>query len=210
MTRYLPRSLAGSCFTIAALLSLPGTLAAQGAAAAKPDGRLAYVPADVTFMTGMIGHHAQAVLIGGWAPTHGASKSLQALCERIVVGQRDEILTMQTWLKDHHEPVPAVDPEMGNMPGMDESGLMPGMLSYEELHALDQARGTEFDRLFLTDMIKHHNGAITMVNTLFGTPGGGEEERMYKIASDIYADQTTEIDRMTKMLAALPQQGHGQ
>ena len=184
--------------------------AAQGAAPAKVDGRTAFVQADVAFMTGMIAHHAQAVLIAGWAPTHGASKSLQALCERIVVGQRDEILTMQTWLKDHNQPVPQPDAEMGNMPGMDESGLMPGMLTYEDLHALDQARGSDFDRLFLKDMIKHHNGAITMVNTLFGTPGGGEEERMYKMASDIYADQTTEIDRMTKMLNAIPTQGHGQ
>lgn len=210
MTRLSSRPTGRALLALAAILAVPAIAAAQGSDASKVDGRKAWVPADAAFMTGMIGHHAQAVLIAGWAPSHGASKSLQALCERIVVGQRDEILTMQTWLKDHDQPVPAPDPAMANMPGMDESGLMPGMLNYQELHALDQARGTDFDRLFLTDMIKHHNGAITMVNTLFATPGGGEEERMYKMASDIYADQTTEIDRMTKMLNAIPSQGHGQ
>jgi uncharacterized protein (DUF305 family) len=208
MIRRTSPLLAGAFLLAAALATAPA--AAQNAGSTKVDGRTAYVQADVAFMTGMIAHHAQAVLIAGWAPSHGASQSLQSLCERIVVGQRDEILTMQTWLKDHNQPVPQPDAAMGNMPGMDESGLMPGMLTYEELRALDQARGADFDRLFLTDMIKHHNGAITMVNTLFGTPGGGEEERMYKMASDIYADQTTEIDRMTKMLNAIPAQGHGQ
>jgi len=92
---------------------------------------------------------------------------------------------------------------------MDESHLMPGMLTADELNALDKARGVEFDRLFLTDMIKHHQGAITMVNSLFGSQGAGEEETIFRFASNVYADQTTEIDRMTHMLAALPPQGHG-
>lgn len=194
-----------------ALAASSGTVQAQaGAAESNVDSaRRTYTAADVFFMTGMIGHHAQAVLMAGWAPTHGASKSLQALCERIAVGQTDEIVLMQRWLRDRHEPVPAGDASMDMMPGMDESHLMPGMLTAVELNQLDQARGAEFDRLFLTFMIKHHQGAITMVNTLFGSQGAGEEETIFRFASNVYADQTTEIDRMSQMLAALPPQGHG-
>jgi len=161
-----------------------------------------YTPADVHFMAGMIGHHAQAVLMAGWAPSHEASAAVRALCERIVVGQRDEIVLMQRWLEERHEPVPVVDPAHFTMPGMDRSMLMPGMLSAEQLAQLDRARGTEFDRLFLTFMIQHHQGAITMVNQLFGSHGGGEQETVFRFASDVFADQSTEIDRMNRMLEA--------
>ena len=89
------------------------------------------------------------------------------------------------------------------MPGMDHASLMPGMLTAEQLEQLDSSRGPEFDRLFLKFMIQHHQGAITMVNQLFGSQGGGEEEIVYRFASDVYADQTTEIDRMTRMLDVL-------
>jgi len=165
--------------------------------------------ADVHFMSGMIYHHAQAVLIAGWAPTHDASQSLRALCERIVVGQRDEIALASRWLRARHEAVPEVDPAHAMMPGMDQGTMMPGMLTAEQLTQLDAARGTAFDRMFLTFMIQHHQGAITMVNELFAR-GGGEEEVAYRFASDVFADQTTEIDRMQKMLAALLFQGRGQ
>ena len=158
--------------------------------------------ADVHFWSGMIRHHAQAVLMAGWAPTHGASESLRALCERIVVGQRDEIALASRWLERRHEPVPETDASHDMMPGMDHPMLMPGMLTPEQLGQLNHAQGAEFDRLFLTFMIQHHQGAITMVNDLF-SQGGGEEEVTYKFASDIFADQTTEIDRMQKMLAVL-------
>ena len=158
--------------------------------------------ADVHFFSGMIRHHAQAVLMAGWAPSHGASASLRALCERIVVGQRDEIALASRWLVTRNEPVPETDASHDMMPGMDHGMLMPGMLTADQLGQLDRARGAEFDRLFLTFMIQHHQGAITMVNELFSA-GGGEEEVAYKFASDIFADQTTEIDRMQKMLAAL-------
>ena len=160
-----------------------------------------FTAADVHFMTGMIGHHAQAVLIAGWAPSHAASAAVRALCERIVVGQRDEIVLMQRWLGERHEPVPEVDPAHVTMPGM-ETSMMPGMLTPDQLAQLDSARGREFDRLFLQFMIQHHQGAITMVNQLFGSQGGGEEEIVYRFASDVYADQTTEIDRMNRMLEA--------
>src|SRR5437667_3820753 len=165
-------------------------------------GRPPYTPADVRFMAGMIGHHAQAVLMAGWAPSHDASAAVRALCERVVVGQRDEIALMQRWLRERHEPVPEADPAHFTMPGMDPSMLMPGMLTAEQLAQLDRARGPEFDRLFLTFMIQHHQGAITMVNQLFGSQGGGEQETVFRFASDVFADQSTEIDRMNRMLDA--------
>jgi uncharacterized protein (DUF305 family) len=158
-------------------------------------------------MTGMIHHHAQAVVMAGWAPTHGASQAVRAMCERIVVGQRDEIVLMERWLRERHEPVPDMGASHDMMPGMDHSTMMPGMLTAEQLAQLDRARGPEFDRLFLRFMIQHHRGAITMVERLFGSQGGGEEEPVFRIASDVYADQTTEIDRMQKMLAALLLEG---
>ena len=172
---------------------LSARLAAQDAAP--------YTVADVHFMSGMIQHHAQAVLVAGWAPTHGASPALRALCERIVVGQRDEIVLMRRWLDDRHEPVPSADLSHMMMPGMDSSMLMPGMLTAAELARLDSARGPEFDRLFLQDMIRHHQGAITMVNQLFASRGAGEEEPVFRFAANVFADQTTEIERMQRMLA---------
>jgi uncharacterized protein (DUF305 family) len=93
------------------------------------------------------------------------------------------------------------------MPGMDHGAPMPGMLTAEQLAQLDQARGADFDRLFLNDMIQHHMGAIVMVNQLFATEGAAQDETTFRLASDVYADQTTEIDRMQKMLAALPSAG---
>jgi uncharacterized protein (DUF305 family) len=172
--------------------------------ASTDTARRSYSPADAAFMTGMIAHHAQAVMIAGWAPSHGASPGLQAMTERIVVGQQDEIVLMQRWLRERGAPVP--DPESPHtlMPGMDHGMSMPGILTAGQLAQLDQARGPEFDRLFLTSMIYHHQGAITMVNQLFGSQGAAQDETTFRLASDIYADQTTEIDRMQRMLVALP------
>ena len=165
-----------------------------------------YTPADVHFMAGMIGHHAQAVLMAGWAPSHEASAAVRALCERIVVGQRDEIELMQRWLRERHQTVPDADVSSGHaMPGMDHSMLMPGMLTPDQLAQLDGARGPAFDRLFLTFMIQHHRGALAMVRALVDTPGAARDGPLFQIASDVSADQTTEIDRMTRMLAALSQ-----
>ena len=141
--------------------------------------------------------------MAGWAVDHGASRAIQAMCERVVVGQRDEILIMQNWLRDRGQPIPHVDPAQG-MAGMTHAAHMPGMLTPEQMGELNAAKGAEFDRLFLTYMIQHHQGAVTMVNQLFATQGGGQEELVFRLASDIFADQTTEIDRMQKMLAALP------
>ncbi len=172
-------------------------------------GIMPFTRADVDFMQGMIGHHAQAVVMAGWAPSHGASASLSILCQRIDVAQRDEIAFMQRWLSERKQTVP--DANAGNMAGphmagMDMSGmpkLMPGMLSPEQMNQLNGARGTAFDQLFLTFMIQHHEGALTMVNTLFDTPGAGQELYVFRFASDVSADQETEIDRMHLMLSSL-------
>ena len=190
-----------ACVVGAGALALIGT-----AAQAQTDrDRPGYSAADVHFMAGMIVHHAQAVLIAGWAPTHDASPALRALCERIVVGQRDEIAVMQRWLRERHQPVPDPDPHGYLMPGMDHPMLMPGMLTQAQLAQLDAARGAGFDRLFLTFMIQHHRGALTMVRELVDTPGAARDGPLFQIASDVSADQTTEIDRMTRMLDGLSQ-----
>jgi uncharacterized protein (DUF305 family) len=168
-------------------------------------GRMPFTAADVHFMQGMIHHHAQAVVMAGWAQSHGARADVKTLAQRIDVGQRDEIAFMQRWLRERHENVP--DPlehyEMGHdMPDMATSEMMPGMLTAEQMKQLDAARGTEFDRLFLTFMIQHHTGAITMVDQLFSSPGAGQELYVFRFASDVNADQTTEIARMRLMLGA--------
>src|SRR5262245_23364407 len=165
-------------------------------------GDYPYSDADVEFMSGMIPHHAQAVIMAGWAPTHGARQDVAVLCERIVVGQRDEIATMQEWLRDRGQRVPDATSKRHKMTmnGMTHDMLMPGMLTDEEMAALDRARGPEFDRLFLLGMIKHHQGAIDMVDTLFKAFGAAQDEVVFKFASDVYADQSTEITRMTEML----------
>ena len=161
-----------------------------------------YSDADIGFMTGMIPHHAQAVIMSGWAPSHGARSDVGILCERIVVGQADEIRSMQTWLGDRGLPVPnAKSTHMQmKMNGVEHDMLMPGMLTDEEMAELDKARGLEFDRLFLIGMIKHHQGAIEMVNDLFKAYGAAQDDTIYKFASDVFADQSIEIGVMQKML----------
>jgi uncharacterized protein (DUF305 family) len=166
--------------------------------------------ADVHFMAGMIGHHAQAVVMAGWAPSHGAAPSVLALCDRIAVSQRDEIKYIQVWLADRHQAVPQPDPHGLTMPGMDHPMLMPGMLSPEQMAALDQARGIAFDRLFLEDMIMHHQGAITMVQELMRSYGAAQDPQLFQFATDVNANQSAEIERMTRMLAALPPATAGQ
>src|SRR5215470_3071608 len=187
----------------AALVSGCASAPRSGLHATPPGlGRLPYSDADVEFMSGMIPHHAQAVIMAGWAPSHGARQDVAILCERIVVGQRDEIATMQAWLRDRGQPVPDATSTRHKMTmnGMTHEMLMPGMLTDEEMAALDRARGAEFDRLFLLGMIKHHQGAIDMVDKLFKSCGAAQDEVVFKFASDVYADQSTEINRMNEML----------
>jgi uncharacterized protein (DUF305 family) len=191
-----------SSLALAASERQPPVQAAQPAA--RPDlVRQPYSAADVEFMTGMIPHHAQAVLIAGWAGSHGARPEVRVLCERMVVGQRDEIEFMRTWLRDRGQPVPEANATHHRMKmnGVEHDMLMPGMLSPEELAQLDKARNAEWERLFLTFMMRHHQGALKMVDDLFESYGALQDEDIYKFASDMYADQTIEIERMQKMLA---------
>ena len=184
--------------------------ATAGGSPGQPSPQAATVPppypAAVEFITGMIHHHAQAIYMAEWAPTHGANQSIRTLAARVAVSQQDEIQLMQTWLRDNGQAVPEPNPRGMRMMmgGMEHEMLMPGMLNDEQLRQLDQARGADFDRLFLTFMIQHHQGAIEMVDKVFNSYGGTSDDFVYKFASDVYADQDAEIDRMTRMLAALP------
>lgn len=144
--------------------------------------------------------------MAGWAPTHGASSSVRILAERIINAQQDEIATMQQWLRDRRQPVPeatATGMKM-NMAGAGHTMLMPGMLTEAQMKQLDAATGPQFDRLFLTFMIQHHRGAVSMVKSLFASYGAAQDELVFKFASDVNVDQSTEIARMERMLAALP------
>ena len=169
-----------------------------------PKGAL-YTKADVEFMQGMIAHHAQAIAMARLAPSHGAGQAVLTLTGRIINAQNDEIRLMQQWLRDRLQPVPEAKPGpmRMKMDGMEHEMLMPGMLTEEQMRQLDAARGREFDRLFLTGMIQHHNGAVSMVKQLFDTYGAAQDEMVFKFASDVNIDQTTEIARMEKMLTAL-------
>lgn len=212
MTRTITTTILAGLFGAAALGCGASRAPAPPATVAPADTARPHSAADAQFMSGMIIHHAQAVLIAGWAPSHDAGQALRVLCERIVVGQRDESALMERWLRERGEPVPGPDSSHQMMPGMDHSGMdhsmsMPGMLSAEQLAQLDRARGPEFDRLFLTFMILHHQGALTMVDQLFGSQGAAQDETVFRLASDVYAEQSTEIERMQRMLAALPPQG---
>jgi uncharacterized protein (DUF305 family) len=169
-----------------------------------------YSDADIEFMTGMIPHHAQAIIMAGWAPERGARSDVAILCERIVVAQADEIRSMQEWLRDRGLPVPdAKSTRMKMMMnGVEHEHLMPGMLTDEEMAALEKAKGAEFDRLFLQGMIKHHQGAIDMVNVLFDSYGAAQDDVIYKFASDVFADQSIEIEVMNRMLETVGNQNN--
>ena len=138
-----------------------------------------------------------------WAPSHGASNSVQIYCGRVAMAQTAEIGLMQNWLRDRKQPVPAPDPKGMKMVmnGTEQVMMMPGMLTEEQMKLLDAARGSEWDRL--TFMIQHHHGAISMVQKLFDTPGAAQDEVVFKFANDVQADQSTEIDRMKLMLQAM-------
>jgi uncharacterized protein (DUF305 family) len=173
-------------------------------AKAKADSaRYPHTEADTRFMSSMIGHHAQAIVMSEWASTHGADPAVRRLAERIINAQQDEIASMQRWLRSRGEPVPETDPTgmKMTMGGHEHAMLMPGMLTEAQMRQLDQARGPEFDRLFLTFMIQHHKGAVSMVQDLFGSRGAAQDETVFKFANDVSVDQSTEIARMEKMLA---------
>jgi uncharacterized protein (DUF305 family) len=175
---------------------------AARARARADSARLPYTKADIEFMTHMISHHAQAIVMAKMAPTHDASPAVQTLAARIINAQNDEITLMQNWLRDRNQPVPEAKPMPMKMVmnGQVMEMLMPGMLTDEQMRALDAARGPEFDKLFLRGMIQHHQGAITMVQQLFATPGAAQDEAVFKFANNVNVDQSTEIHRMQQML----------
>ena len=179
--------------------------AAAIARASADSARWPYTEADIRFMSGMIHHHSQAIKIARWAPTHGASPAVVRLTERIVNAQTDEIVVMSNWLSARRQPVPEPNAKgmKMTMGGEEHVMLMPGMLTEAQMKELDAARGEEFDRLFLTFMIHHHKGAVSMVKDLFAAHGAGQDEAVFKFASDVEVDQTTEINRMFEMLYAL-------
>jgi uncharacterized protein (DUF305 family) len=199
-----------SGYTLAVLafgLIAPGRVSAQ-----KPPS---YTAADVRFMQGMIGHHAQALAMTALIPTRSSRQDIRMLGQRITVSQKDEIAMMQQWLRDRHQQVPARNPQasmMGansmNMPGMAMSDtLMPGMLTSEQLAELAKTSGDEFDKLFLADMIRHHEGALVMVKSLLGTTGSGQEAEVFRFASEVDSDQRAEIARMNALLDTLGASG---
>lgn len=199
---------------VATLAATAAPLTAQDTSAVPH----AYTPAGVEFMQGMIMHHAQAVVMSDWAATHGTGKGFLTLARRIALSQRDEIDLMQKWLQARKLPAP--DPlhmlhgsagpirdrsPMG-MPGMDMSDhpmLMKGMLTPDQMRQLESAHGIAFDTLYLTGMIRHHQGALDMVEALFSTPGAGQQPELFTFATDIDAGQRAEITRMEAMLNTL-------
>jgi uncharacterized protein (DUF305 family) len=157
-----------------------------------------FTEADVKFMQGMIGHHAQAIEMTALLYSRTNRDDMRALAKRIDISQADEINMMKHWLEVRGQEVP--NEHAHHMHG---ATLMPGMLTQEEMDRLAAAKGDEFDRLFLEGMIKHHGGALTMVQELFATPRAGQEVEIFSFASDVDADQRMEIDRMGAMLNSI-------
>jgi len=168
------------------------------AAAASDLSKVEYTGADIKFMQGMIGHHAQALEMVELLKTRSASEDMKKLGLRIELSQDDEIRMMQHWLEARGQQVP--DRMAMHMHG---AMLMPGMLTPDEMKRLGDSRGAEFDRLFLEGMIKHHGGALTMVRELVDTPGAAQESDVFAFVSDVEADQRMEIDRMGAILATM-------
>jgi uncharacterized protein (DUF305 family) len=157
-----------------------------------------FTEADVRFMQGMIGHHAQALEMTALVAERTTSPDLRKLALRIEISQADEIAMMESWLKARGQALP--DPHAHHGP---DHARMPGMLTAAEMARLAAAKGVEFERLFLEFMIKHHDGALVMVKDLYTSPGGGQEPEIFAFASDVEADQFMEIRRMAAMLKEL-------
>lgn len=214
VTRFIPAVFAASCAACggAATTQTPAVIqpGAPGqasrvvtAADANRDTPQA-TAADISFMQGMIHHHAQALDMTDLLEARSQDSDMKKLGLRIHVSQTDEIKMMQHWLEARGQDAP--DPrahhghDMAGMPGMEHDVMMPGMLTKEEMARLAAAKGPAFDRLFLEGMIKHHGGALIMVKELFATAGAGQQSDIFAFASDVEADQQMEIDRMTAML----------
>jgi uncharacterized protein (DUF305 family) len=158
--------------------------------------------ADIKFMQGMIMHHSQAVEMTDLLRTRTRNKDLQALGKRISISQTDEMKYMQQWLEDRGEATSMQQSHMNHMAhmNMDSMPLMPGMLTPQQMKALEQASGPAFDHLFLTGMIQHHTGALVMVQDLLDTPGAGQDAVLFDFATDVDNTQRAEIRIMQNML----------
>ncbi len=167
-------------------------------------------PKDVEFMQGMIMHHGQAVEMTALIASRTNNKDVQLLGARISHSQSEEMKFMKRWLESREQPVsmPMAGMENMDMPGMDMSShhqmLMPGMLTAKQMDALKKASGAKFDRLFLTGMIQHHGGALTMVKDLFDTGGAGQDAELFNFATDVDSGQRAEIRIMQNMLNKKP------
>lgn len=173
---------------------------APGVAGAHRD----YTAADVRFVQRMLAHHAQALAMTALVPGRTSRADIRLLSERIEVSQRSEISLMRDWLRERGETVPGPDAHGAHHGAAGDSSLMPGMLTSREMARLAAAEGAEFERLFLELMIRHHEGALEMVAALFATPGAGEEPEIFRLASDVDADQRAEIRRLREMLDPPP------
>lgn len=163
----------------------------------------AVTAADIRFMQEMIGHHQQAVEMTALVATRTRRAQLNVLAERISVSQADEIAMMHQWLRTRGaDTVSAHDMSAHAGHDMAAAPLMPGMLSAREMAALRGARGARFDRLFLEGMIRHHGGALTMVEQLLATAGAAQESSINRFVTDVDTDQRAEIRRMRQMLDA--------
>ena len=189
----------------------PSTAALGALYRARVDSALArFSEADAEFMTNMIGHHAQALEMAALAPGRAASPEIRTLAARITTAQEAEIALMRQWLEDRGlaSPERSAGPSGASGAGVHDAGpehttASPGMLTPEQMRALESAGGGAFDRLFLSSMIQHHQGAVTMVERLFAAPGAARDASTFRIASGIQVDQRSEIGRMESMLAAL-------
>ena len=177
----------------------PGEMAqAFDTAELEAIGGLSHSEADVRFMRGMIPHHGQALDMTALVPTRATTNGFRSMALRMQISQRDEIRLMERWLTEREEVIPPPNAHRMMMAG--DMALMPGMLSAGQMEQLTSATGQEFERLFLEFMIMHHEGALTMVQTLFNSSGAGQESLIFKFATDVDADQTIEIMRMRRML----------
>ncbi len=177
----------------------PGEMAqAFDTAELEAIGGLSHSEADVRFMRGMIPHHGQALDMTALVPARATTNGFRSMALRMQISQRDEIRLMERWLTEREEDIPPPNAHRMMMAG--DMALMPGMLSAGQMEQLTSATGQEFERLFLEFMIMHHEGALTMVQTLFNSSGAGQESLIFKFATDVDADQTIEIMRMRRML----------
>ena len=185
---------------LAPLLAPPATLQAQQHSMAGmnhimvPEGA-AYTVADVEFMQGMIAHHAQAIYMSRLAASHGANPKLLKLATKIDQSQVAEIRIMQQWLRSNGQTAPDTSSW--------RTMRMAGMLTDDQIKALTDAKGVEFDRAYLQYMIQHHEGALQMVKDLFATPRAGQEVDVNVFANDVVTVQTAEIGAMQPMLSQL-------